>query len=194
MTIKLIKSPSYVEGQGMKLSGAGGGMKIATTTAPAPVLERPDYDLGISYFSQAAYDSSGAPTDEFYVYGVPSTIAVAPNSSQWTNPVSPGGPAYYYLVQWVINYGGPFSNYFRASLDGGSNWTVATVKPELNSPIIWTGYAVDLRSLVKPGGGTITAGDIGQSYTLTIESSADGVTWLGVSNSPLTLNVVSFPG
>lgn len=110
--------------------------------------------------------------------------AVIPASSEWTS-----GAGYDYLL--YVNYTGgaaDATNYFRASIDSGANWTASSYNADLVAGNA-NGWKVDLRELVKPGGGTITSDDVGSNFTLSVESSADGSTWSQISS--MTLSIIA---
>lgn len=184
MTIKLIKGPSYVAGQGLKLTGNGSGMRAGNVmSGGGGALASIAGDIyGDFYFTAI---SSNTQTDLAGWENLLPAVSIS-SGDEWS---SPSTLMKYKLFQMsaMITGRNP-TGYFRATIDGGTNWSNSSFDPALAelSPVV-TGWAIDVRSLVKPGGGTISGDDVGSSYTLTIQSSADGSSWSTISSMALSI-------
>lgn len=98
-----------------------------------------------------------------------------------------GAPNRGYLWMGVQNEDNSISRHFRASIDGGANWVLPSANEALNAYYNSYPWVLDLKNLVKPGGGVIGVGDIGSSYTLVVESSTDGSSWSQIASLPFSI-------
>lgn len=189
MAIKVKKSLAYVEGnqfsitQGPNYVPGQGGMKVVAAEPPPPPPELTalsSFDVMLQNWDNATSTYSSGPL-------VTKTVDIGFNvvDYYWTLG-SPGG--WWQDLRYVLNFNPAegVSTALRATIDGGNTWSYATFDPV--RPANVTGqWIIRLKDMTKPGGGLLsTVTSPGSTFTLTVQSSADGSTWSQILELPLT--------
>ena len=184
MTIKLIKSPSYVAGQGLKLTGEGPGMKVPTAgPPPGPLTALGEFDVMLQSWDTATSTHNNSALGVWAI--MPGDVGINVVDYAWTNNSS---SPWWGDLSYVLNFnpGEGVSTALRATVDGGTTWTNATF--DAARPSGSTGqWIIRLKDMTKPAGGPLsTVSTAGSTFTLTVQSSADGVTWSQIFQKSLT--------